>query len=136
MLNTKTYEAMESEAKTIKEKLSVLNGSGLPVRQDGTMKRATLGGGRVYGWKAESAVREAMQWFLGWCDKPSAIRRTVRVLQLGGLFYTCHVDHLCFHAYRSAGHGKAPGTPTSDAVAHLCQAPARAAQSSTPIRTD
>ena len=136
VLNKTTYDAMESEAKTIKEKLSVLNGSGLPVRQDGTMKKATLGGGRVYGWKDESAVREAMQWFLGWCDKPSAIRRTVRVLQLGGLFYTCHVDHLCFHAYRTAGHGKTPGTPAADAAARLCQAPAGAAQSSTPIRTD
>ena len=61
VLNKDTYDAMENEAKTIKEKLSVLNGSGLPVRQDGTMKKATLGGGRVYPWKDESAVREAMQ---------------------------------------------------------------------------
>ena len=136
VLNKATYEAMESEAKTIKEKLSVLNGSGLPVRQDGTMKKTALGGGRVYGWKDENAVKEAMQRFLEWCDGPSRLRKTVRVLQLGGLFYTCHVDHLCFHAYRSAGHGKAPGTPAADAVARLCQAPARAAQSSTPIRTD
>ena len=136
VLNTKTYEAMETEAKTIKEKLSVLNGSGLPVRQDGTTKRATLGGGRGYAWKAEGAVREAMEWFLGWCDRPSPIRKTVNVLQLGGLFYTCHVDHLCFHAYRAAGHGKNPGTPAADAVARLCQAPAGAPKDATPIRGD
>ena len=66
VLNPTTYAAMETGAKTIKERLSVLNGAGLPVRQDGTMKNTTLSGGRVYAWKDEEAVKTAMKWFLEW----------------------------------------------------------------------
>jgi hypothetical protein len=136
VLNKATYDAMETEATTIKERLSVLNGAGLPVRQDGTMKKMTLGGGKVYAWKDVQEVKNAMKWFLEWCDRPSPMRKTVRILQLGGLFYTCHVDHLCLHAYSTVGHGKGAGTPEADAIARLCQATASAAKAATPIRGD
>ena len=136
VLNKATYDAMESEATALKERLSVLNGAGLPVRKDGTMKKTTLGGGKVYAWKDVQEVKSAMKWFLEWCDKPSPMRKTVRILQLGGLFYTCHVDHLCLHAYRTVGPGKGAGTPEADAVARLCQDSASSATAGTPIRRD
>ena len=136
VLNKDTYAAMETEAKQLKPHLSTLNGLGLPVRIDNPMKKTQLGGGKCYAWKDEIEVKKAMDWVLNWCNNPSPMRKTVRILQLGGLFYTSHVDHLCFHAYRTVGHGKADGTPQADAVARLCQATSSASKTMTPIRTD
>ena len=135
VLNETTYADMAKEAKALKPHLAMLNGFGLPVRLD-IIKKTQLGGGKSYPWKAQSEVEASMKFIVEWSSKPSPMRKAVRILQLGGLFYTAHVDHLCFHAYRTVGHGTGEGIPQADAVARLCQASGSTAKAGTPIRND
>ena len=134
VLNPSIYAAMETEAKALKPHLAMLNGAGLPVRAD-AMKKSQLGGGKTYTWKVQTDVEASMRYVMDWTKKPSSMRKTVRILQLGGLFYTAHVDHLCFHAYRTVGHGTDESIPPADAVARLCQARGSTA-AGTAIRSD
>ena len=76
-------------------------------------------GSKAYEWRNRSDVEAAVVAIDKWLEAPSKIRPTIRILQLGGLVYSTHVDTLCLTAYRKCGGGKE--TMSDDAVARLCQ---------------
>ena len=121
VLKPETYAAMVKEAKELLPHLEVLDGHMLPVRQDAMAGGLRLGGSKSMPWKQRADVENAVNYLETWCKSSSALRKTVRAMQLGGLFYTCHVDHLCLHAYMTQGPGKVAGTMNDDCLARLCQ---------------
>ena len=118
VLNTETYDAMKKEAAELLDYVKVLDGSGLPSRADSGPK--TMLGKKTYEWKDPDKVKDAAGRFLSWLTSPSKIRSTMEVLQLGGLFYSTHVDILCMNAYIKCGGGDKEAIVNA-AQKRLCQ---------------
>ena len=79
-------------------------------------------GQKNIAWRDKNEVEESMKVLMDWLEQPSPLRKAMKTLQLGGLFYCTHVDLLCMNAFILCGDGKA--SMVEDAVARLCQAKA------------
>ena len=118
ILRPDVYEELAKEAELLLPRMEKLDGSGLPSRADKAMKNK-LGIAPV-SWRDEKEVRAAVTYLVDWLKTPSKLRKAMKTLQLGGLFYSTHVDLLCMNSFIMCGNGKA--SVADDAVARLCQA--------------
>ena len=121
ILSKEHYGLITKEADILKKKVSILNGAGLPSRAGGKKPSIQFGSGDDHKWKPIPEVETAIEYLEGWIAAPSQIRRTMKVLGLGGLFYTTYVDSQCIRSYLKVGPGKESGTMRADAVSRLCQ---------------
>ena len=121
ILKDSVYKEMEKEAKLLLPHCKQLDGSGLPSKVEKAMKRV---GAKQPVWKDKDEVTASIEYFRAWLKKPSQLRKHMNILQLGGLFYTTHVDILIMCAYMKC---EGEGTIADDAIARLCQAKAYAA---------
>ena len=111
--------------------LTILNGAGLPSGFAAATK--PILGKAAVSWKNPGEVYKAVDYVLAWCMKKSKLRGAIQTLQLGGLFYSAHVDFLCTRAYAECGAGKSIEKMKEDAKARLCQGAERSAKASGPI---
>ena len=118
IVRPEVYEDWVKEAELLLPRMAKLDGSGLPSRADKPMK-SQLGKAPV-SWRDEKNVTDAANYLVDWLKKPSKLRKAMKTLQLGGLFYSTHVDVLCMNCFITCGNGSS--TLVSDAVARLCQA--------------
>ena len=117
-LNVKIYTDIKAEAETLLTYINDLNGAGLPVR---AAAAKSMLGSKPAQWRDAVKVEGAIKKLKAWLDQPSVLRQTINAVQLGGLFYTVHVDICCVKAYLCCGHGLERDGMVSDARARLCQ---------------
>ena len=65
-------------------------------------------------------IREAVLYLVEWFSAVSTLRGTIRTMQLGGLFYTSHLEFRVTSAYLNCADGGADAA-VRDAVSRLCQ---------------
>ena len=132
---TEAIRGIKKECGTLLPHLATLNGAGLPASVEAMATWKPRLGQTTYKWKSRAEVEKAVSAIEEWLGRPSKLRKTINVLQQGGLFWCAHVDTLCLAAYRHCGPGKASGTMCADAVARLCQGDSTGS-ASTPINRD
>ena len=117
LIRPEIYQELIEEATQLEPRVAILNGAGLPAKNERAMK-VNLGQ-KPIAWRNPDDVKRAASYLVDWLQRPSKLRKAMKTLQLGGLFYSTHVDILCMNCFIKCADGKS--TIVEDAVARLCQ---------------